>query len=221
MEISYSLLILNLSDNVLQQVNDKDTATKVWLKLEFLYMTKTLSNKIYLKEQLFGFKMDPSKTLEENLDDFKVITIGLTNIDEKISDENQAILLLNSLLESYKDMKIVIKYGRESLSLENALVALRSRDLEVKKDKKSNTAKGLQVQGKFDRRPQSRGRGVTRSQSRNRGSSRTMSCWFCKNEGHLRKQCPLRKKGYENYMNKIDVENFSDGYESREGLTIS
>lgn len=60
-------------------------------------MTKTLSNKIYLKEQLFGFKMDPSKSLEENLDVFKVITIGLTNIDEKISDENQVILLLNSV----------------------------------------------------------------------------------------------------------------------------
>lgn len=49
-----------------------------------MYTTKTLSNKIYPKEQLFPFQDDPSKTLEENLDDFKVITIGLANIDEKI-----------------------------------------------------------------------------------------------------------------------------------------
>ena len=32
--------------------------------------------------------MDSSKNLEENLDDFKKITLGLANIDEKISDEN-------------------------------------------------------------------------------------------------------------------------------------
>jgi len=51
-------------------------------------MTKTLTNKIYLKEKLFGFKIDSSKTLEENLDDFNVIMIGLSNIDKKISNEN-------------------------------------------------------------------------------------------------------------------------------------
>ena len=87
--------------------------------------------------------MDPSITLEENLDDFKVSTIGLTNIDEKISDENQAIILLNSLPDSYKDMKTAIKYGRESFSLEEVLVALRSRDLETKEEQKSNFVEGL------------------------------------------------------------------------------
>jgi len=70
-------------------------------------MTKSLSNKIYLKEQFFGFKMNSAKSLEENFDDFKVITIALANINKKISDENQAILLLNSLPESYKDLRLL------------------------------------------------------------------------------------------------------------------
>lgn len=85
LETAFSLLILNLADNVLRQVDEEDTAAKVWLKLESLYMNKSLSNKIYLKEQLFGFKMDSSKNLEDNLDDFKKITVSLANIDEKIS----------------------------------------------------------------------------------------------------------------------------------------
>ena len=50
MESAYSLLILNLADNVFRLVDEEDTAAKVWLKLESLYMTKTLSNKISLKE---------------------------------------------------------------------------------------------------------------------------------------------------------------------------
>ena len=89
--------------------------------------------------------MDPSKSLEENLDDFNVITITLANIDEKISNENQAIIILNSLPESYRDVKTAIKYGRTLLSLQVVLSALRSRDLEFKKEKKVNNAEGLNV----------------------------------------------------------------------------
>ena len=105
MECAYNLLILNLANNVLRQVDEEDTTAKVWLKLESLYMTKTPSNKIYLKEQLFVFKIDSSKTLKENFDDLKVITIGLANIDENTFEENQAIILLNSMPESHKDLK--------------------------------------------------------------------------------------------------------------------
>lgn len=39
-------------------------------------MTKCLTNKIYLKEELFGFKMDSSKSLEDSLDEFNKITIN-------------------------------------------------------------------------------------------------------------------------------------------------
>ena len=84
MENACSLLILNLADNVLHQVDEEDTALKVWTKLESLYMVKSLSHKIYLKEKLFSVKMDPSKNLEENLDEFKKITVSLANIDKYI-----------------------------------------------------------------------------------------------------------------------------------------
>ena len=50
LETAYSLLILNLADNVLRQVDEEDTTLKVWNKLKSLYMLKSLSNKIYLKE---------------------------------------------------------------------------------------------------------------------------------------------------------------------------
>ena len=147
LENTCSLLILNLADNVLRQVDEEDTTLKVWNKLESLYILKFLSNKIYLKEQLFGFRMDPSKNIEENLDEFKKITVSLANIDEKIFDENQSIIIFNSLAESFKDLKTTIKYGRESLSLDDVLGALRSRDLEIKIEKKTSS-KSLQVRGR-------------------------------------------------------------------------
>ena len=114
-------------------------------------MNKSLTNKIFLKERLFWFRINPAKTLDENLNEFKVITIELANTDEKISNENQAIILLNSLPESDKDLKIAIKYGRSSLTLEDVLSTFRSRDLEVMRDNRSSSAKGLQVSGQADR----------------------------------------------------------------------
>ena len=160
-------------------------------------MVRSLSNKIYLKEQLFGFKMDSLKNLEENLDDFKKIIVALANIDEKISEENQAIILLNSLPESFKDIKVAIKYGRDSLTLEDILGALRSKELENKIERRNNS-EGLQVRGRTQRRDQNKNRGKTRSKSKGK-----KACWHCHKEGHFRKNCPERKKGQENFLNTI------------------
>ena len=96
-----------MSDNVLREVNDEKTVCDVWKKLESLYFTKSLTNKIYLKERLFSFKMDASKSLGQNLDEFKKMTVELANAgaDEKLSDENEAIILFNSLPESFRDVR--------------------------------------------------------------------------------------------------------------------
>lgn len=88
LETIYSILTMHLLDNVFRQIKKENIIAKVWLKLKSLFMTKFLTNKIYPKEQLFGFKIDSTKSLVNNLGEFNKITISLTNIDEKISYEN-------------------------------------------------------------------------------------------------------------------------------------
>ena len=41
---------LYLTDDVIYNVMDEETATRLWSRLETLYMTKSLSNKLYLKK---------------------------------------------------------------------------------------------------------------------------------------------------------------------------
>ncbi|TXG48163.1 hypothetical protein EZV62_027457 [Acer yangbiense] len=149
LDMSLGTIILSLSDNVLREVNDEKTACDVWKKLESLYLTKSLTNKIYLKERLFGFKMDASKGLGENLDDFKKMIIELANagVDEKLSDENETIILLNSLPDSFKDVKAAIKYGRTFLSPDECISALKSKDLELKMEK-NDSGENLFVRGR-------------------------------------------------------------------------
>ena len=74
--------------------------------------------------------MDQSKGLEENLDEFQKIIIDLNNIGE-----NQALFLLYLLLETYREDKAAIKYGRDSLTMDIVLDALKARHLEIKKER--------------------------------------------------------------------------------------
>lgn len=132
LEIAFTSIILNLFDSVIKQVNDETSACRLWTKLESLFLRKSLSNKIFLKKKLFGFKMEPSKALELNLDDFKKVSIELANIGEAISDENQAVILLNFLPKSFNAIRVATEYGRDSLSLDVVVATLRYKELKMK-----------------------------------------------------------------------------------------
>ena len=47
----------HLADEVMYSVMDEETTTGLWSRLEMLYMTQSLSNKLYLKKQLYGLHM--------------------------------------------------------------------------------------------------------------------------------------------------------------------
>ncbi|KAA0067243.1 retrotransposon protein, putative, Ty1-copia sub-class [Cucumis melo var. makuwa] len=79
-EMAYSTILLYLSDEVLRLVDEATTTGELWKKLESIYLTKSLPNKISIKEKFFGYKMDQSKSLEENLDEFQKIVVDLNNI---------------------------------------------------------------------------------------------------------------------------------------------
>ena len=83
--------------------------------------------------------MDPGKNLQQNLDEFKKIAITLPSIDEeKIGDESQDIILLNSLPDSYKEVRVAIKFSRKSITLDEVISALRSWEMEMKSTQKVN-----------------------------------------------------------------------------------
>ncbi|KAJ9697348.1 hypothetical protein PVL29_009245 [Vitis rotundifolia] len=55
--------------------------------------------------------MQEDKNVDENLDKFNKLVIELENIREKINNEDQAIILLNSLPSIYNQLCDIIKYG--------------------------------------------------------------------------------------------------------------
>jgi len=60
-------------------------------------MTKSLANKILLKEHLYTFSVAKSTPIQNHLDEFNSIIIELESLDVKIEDEDKAILSVVSL----------------------------------------------------------------------------------------------------------------------------
>ncbi|PKI59422.1 hypothetical protein CRG98_020181 [Punica granatum] len=152
--------MLSLGDKVLQKVCDSTSPPEVWEKLEALYMAKSLTNRLYLKQHMYHLRMEPDTSMSDHIDRLNHVMLDLINIGEKIKDEDRDVkALLNS-----RELKKKVHDGQSSDS--DGLLA-RSRSTGNK----------------------SGGRGKSRSKFR----GRKVTCWHCKEEFHLRQNCPKWK----------------------------
>ena len=60
----------------------------MWLKLEQLYMTKTLTSRIYLKQKFYNFKMDEGKSIDDDVNEFIKLVSDLDSLHVKIDEKD-------------------------------------------------------------------------------------------------------------------------------------
>ena len=194
----------------LRQVDSAKTARALWIALDALFLTKTLPNKIYLLEKLFSFKMDPGKDVEGNLSDFSIIVKSLAHNDKTFDDEDLAVILLNSLPESYREIKNAIKYGRDTLAQAIVSDALKSRELELKRDNRIHSREeSLFVRERSEKKEfnfhNKKGRGKSKMRSKSKDKS-GKKCYHCGKLGHFKKDCFDWKRKQKD-PNNSDVDN--------------
>ena len=128
---AHSVVVLCLGDKVLREVAKETTAAGILEKLENLYMTKSLANRLFMKQRLYSWRFLEDKSIIEQLEDFDKAVDDLENIDVVIDDEYKAILLLNALPKSYDQLRDAILFGREgTVTLQEVQSALRSKELQ-------------------------------------------------------------------------------------------
>ena len=81
-----SMIQLCLTDEVMYNVMDEEMATGLWSRLEILYVTKSLSNKLYLKKQLYRLWMNEETTVLEHLNFFNKVISKLLTVNVKIDE---------------------------------------------------------------------------------------------------------------------------------------
>lgn len=83
--------------------------------METLFLTKSLKNRLVLKQQLYTFRMVKGEILGLTLVNLSLFN-NLKNVEANIDDKDQAMLLLCSLPPSYKTFRKTLIYGRETLT---------------------------------------------------------------------------------------------------------
>ncbi|PON84365.1 hypothetical protein TorRG33x02_198250, partial [Trema orientale] len=126
----------------------------MWSKLEGLYMTKALSNRIYLKQKFYVYKMDDTETTNESIDEFTKLVSDLESLNIKLDEEDQAIFFSNYLPKQYDQLRDTLKFGKEILTLEEVTIAAYSKELDLKANGKysKTNGEGLTVRGRTDKR---------------------------------------------------------------------
>ncbi|MBA0855307.1 hypothetical protein Goshw_011857, partial [Gossypium schwendimanii] len=143
------------------------TSFALWKMLKTLYATKSLANRLVLKQRLFTFCMNEGELLRDHISQFVTLLNDLKNVEDKIDDEDQAILLLCSLPFSCKSFKETLIYDRDKLSFEDVKGHLLSKDKldnEFGLDNKANRQALVSVASK----------------------KRHKKCRYCKKLGHVK-----------------------------------
>ncbi|KAL0355746.1 UNVERIFIED_CONTAM: hypothetical protein Sradi_4021500 [Sesamum radiatum] len=134
-EFAYSSIILNLSDSVIRKVGKLETAKELWDRLEELFTETSLPSKLFLLEKFFRYKLDLSKNIDENVDEFTKLVQDIKLTGDKNIDDYTPIVLLNAIPETYSDVKAAIKYGRDNVSLDTVINGLKSKEMDIKTNK--------------------------------------------------------------------------------------
>lgn len=101
-EQARSIIHFYLADEILCEVINEKTTKKLWDKLEALHLENIRVNKLLKKQCLYSLRMKEGTPLTSHINEFESIVTDLENLDEKIDDENKALLLLRTLPSSYK-----------------------------------------------------------------------------------------------------------------------
>ena len=124
-------------------------AKTLWQTLEHKYMSKSLESRLYLRKKLLCFQLQIGMSMSEHIDKFTKLLADLQNLDDEIKDEDKALILLNSLPESYEHLCTTIMYGKEKLVFADVSSILinneyRKKDKQVQQDSSSEalTARG-------------------------------------------------------------------------------
>jgi hypothetical protein len=106
-----SAICLCLVDDVLFNIVSGEDNSGLWMKLESLYMTKSLTNRIFLKRQLYSLCMKEGTKIIDHLNTFNTLLVQLTSMGVKFDSEDKEITLLSSFPTSWDHFVTSISFN--------------------------------------------------------------------------------------------------------------
>lgn len=178
-----STIRLALAPEIKYDVLEEDNPKNLWEKLTKTYHSKSLANKLFLKKDLFGLKMEEDGDLRDHLNRFNGLINQLNNLDEKLKDEDKAVLLLVSLPKKYNTVMTSLLVGKMKLDLDETIVVLLEAE-RLMKQESSDTSDG----SAFVVRARDTEKKYAKKHNPN------IRCFYCEELGHIQFMCPKARE---------------------------
>lgn len=198
-----STIRLGLSADIKHELLEIATTKEMWAKLEAIYASKSLTNQLCTRMELYQLKMSEGANLHDHICKFEKLVGRLKNTGDKLEEKDQALLLLARLPESYRALRQTMLLTGKSIKYDDVVDILREDELMKPKETTENAA--YTVEGQF------RGRRQTSPRRRQQGQYRDLSnveCFHCHEKGHMIARCPVRpqtqKINYEPQVNIVE-----------------
>ncbi|CAL2231435.1 unnamed protein product [Prunus armeniaca] len=99
----------------------EDIMKQTWEKIEEMFASKSLSNKLFLKDELHSLNIENDSNMMEHLSAFNRRIANLQRLNEVYKSEDKAVMLLTSVPPSYKHFCTTLMFGKRTLKCEEVM----------------------------------------------------------------------------------------------------
>ncbi|GKV38536.1 hypothetical protein SLEP1_g46439 [Rubroshorea leprosula] len=153
-----SQIWLTLALEVKYNFLSETTLIGMWKKLEEIYASKSLTNQLYLKMELYQLKMAEGTNIHKHLFDFNMMVTKVVNVGGILEEEKKALLLLTSLPKPYKSLLQSMIVGKTTLVMKDVTTMLLENDKFLGEDG-ANQNNALMMEQSWGRSNEHRGGG--------------------------------------------------------------
>ena len=205
-------IILTIDSSLYVHIKDASTTVELWQKLKRLFDDSGQTRKISLLRKLMSTRLDECDSMTNYVNQIVEIGQKLNGTDLDISDELLASIMLAGLTEKFQPMVMAIENSGQKITADSIKMKLLDMDSEASgkgmalaanrsnsKDWKQRAASKRFDRCSFDT--------TDKNSQRSSAPDKSITCWYCKEKGHFRSQCPKLKQSSDRRNTDVQQKN--------------